>query len=103
MARTSSWKKKKGGKRGNQGVFKGLRLEFLLESFPDYRKAAKKRKYKPFWARVLALYWEKFPWWIPLNVEPNEENMVPPELITEELLAQKEKVVKASTKVSQLL
>lgn len=90
-------KGRKGGKRGNPGTFKGSRLLFLVEEFSEYRKAAKKRKYSAFWRRVLALYWDKFPWWLPLDAEP-EGDLVPLEM-TDELLGQKDEVIKKLTKV----
>lgn len=86
-------------KRGNQGNFHGGRLDFLNNQLTDYLAAAKKKNYKPFWTRLFSTYWEKFPWWLPMDTEPTEENLVPPEIMTDDLVTQKTKVMAATNKV----
>ncbi|KAF7795563.1 hypothetical protein EIP86_006725 [Pleurotus ostreatoroseus] len=69
-------RKKTGGRRGNKGNFHGQRLAFLEQHLPQYYAAATRKHYTPFWDKLFADYWAAFPWHLPNNVEPNEENMI---------------------------
>ena len=86
-------------KRGNQEKMHGSRLDFLNGQLPNYHAAARKKNYKPFWSQLFSTYWEKFPWWLPMDTEPTEENVLPPEIMTDELVAQKTEVMTTTNKV----
>ena len=90
----------KGGKRGNKGNFHGTRLVFLNDKLPDYLTYVPAGRFEPFWTKFFPEYWKRFPWWLPKNVEPTEENMVFDEEETDAVLVKKEKVIKSTKNVS---
>ncbi|KAK7055631.1 hypothetical protein R3P38DRAFT_3170305 [Favolaschia claudopus] len=57
-------------KRGNPGDFRGARREWLQSRVADYCKASDDRTTRDFWKRLLAEYWAKFPWDLPMNEDP---------------------------------
>ncbi|KAJ7610376.1 hypothetical protein FB45DRAFT_1021778 [Roridomyces roridus] len=65
------------GKPGNQGDFKGARLEFLNSWIPRYNTMSKNKDgtikcggASPMFPELLAAYLAKFPWRLALDVEP---------------------------------
>lgn len=54
-------------KRGNKGDFHGSRLEFLNARVETYVNSGKG---PDFWATLMAAYWDRFPWTVPINEEP---------------------------------
>ena len=88
-----------GGRRGNQGKFHGARLKFLNDQFTDYRAARKKKDFKTFWTRLFSMYWDQFPWWLPSDADPSPENLVAPDIMTDELMAKKQDVIQKTNKV----
>ena len=104
FARRRSKRKSKGGKAGHQSVFTTQRLDYLgkhLERFLSLRGATRALQ-KQFWEDVYAGYWEKFPWFLPVNKDPDGEvDLVEPEgLDDEEALAAKGQVIKRTQDVS---
>lgn len=79
-------------KRGQPTDFKGQRLDFLTEKIPDYLAAAQikgkesnKSGLPVFWAKLFAEYWDKFPWDLPFDKDPdpNAPPIPPPETAEE--------------------
>jgi hypothetical protein len=88
-------------KRGQPSDFAGQRLAFLTSKIPEYVAASKKKGTKfakteglrAFWPKVFDEYWARFPWDLPLTVEPDEAtlptpdaNAAPPETTTDDAL-----------------
>lgn len=74
---------------------------FLNDHFPSYLAIISSTKnYKPFWSDLLPKWWRTYPWWLPDNVELNEENMVFNGEETDAVLDHKKEVMKATTVVS---
>lgn len=94
MANTKSAKKssKSRGlpkKRGNKGDFHGLRLEYLNSRLPIYHDNGNKASFSDFWAETFTGYWRRFPWTVPLTIDPpqapHEEDEDISQLSAEEL------------------
>ena len=100
--RKRSWASSNGGRRGNPGNFHGARLKFLNEQFPHYRIARQKKDFKAFWARIYSMYWDQFPWWLPMDTNPSTENLVAPDPMTDELMEKKKDVIQKTNKVTSL-
>ncbi|KAI9069585.1 hypothetical protein FKP32DRAFT_1671251 [Trametes sanguinea] len=86
VARRKSKRKPKGGKAGNQGVFHGARLDFLgshLQAFIRLKGTARSQQ-KAFWQNLYGLYWAKFPWYVPLDKEPEDGDWSEPDLDLQE-------------------
>lgn len=92
----------KGSKRGNQGGFKGARLQLLNDQLPAYLKARAQKSLSAFFREFCNGYWEAFPWWIEKDVEPTPEMMVFNEEMTPEVSKRKQEVMVSTTKVGAL-
>ncbi|KAH9899381.1 hypothetical protein C8Q73DRAFT_663108 [Cubamyces lactineus] len=96
-------RKHKGGKRGNPGVFQGARLEFLTAQYPDYHATrGKGRKVSnKYWLALFALYWTQFPWYLPIDKEPNslDEFQEPEE--NDDTLAAKKVIIEKTQQVCE--
>ena len=57
-------------KRGNKGDFHGLRLEYLNSRLASYHSNGNKTSFHDFWTETFNGYWRRFPWIIPLTVDP---------------------------------
>src|SRR4051812_42845064 len=60
--------KKKTGKPSN---FQGQREELLHEWVPTYSNASKLGKTRGIWNPLFRAYWDKFPWRLPLQQDPD--------------------------------
>ena len=57
-------------KRGNPGDIHGEREKFLLDLVDEYCRHSDERSTRDWWKTVWDTYWLKFPWDLPLSVEP---------------------------------
>ncbi|GJF00550.1 hypothetical protein PsYK624_168430 [Phanerochaete sordida] len=89
--------KAKGGKPGNQGKFKGARLEFLFTLLPDYLALVPTHRFKSFWDRIHPEYWLKFPFWVPLEQDPTPDDLARLEDdVSDEIQARKSEIIKST-------
>lgn len=75
---TAPKRKKKDGPRKTPGPktkFSPSRVAFLTSHLNAYFACSVRKRYQGFWHDVLPQYWRKFPWHIPLNVEPTDDNL----------------------------
>lgn len=86
--------------RGPKTKFSPSRMAFLTGHLPAYFACAVRKRYKNFWNDILPQYWRKFPWYIPVNVEPSDDNIHVVEDDSPEGLAQKQSAIESITKVS---
>ncbi|KAJ7511760.1 hypothetical protein B0H11DRAFT_2214638 [Mycena galericulata] len=63
-------------KPGNRGDFHGARETFLNSQMPEYARYSRDGKTRQFWPGLFKEYWAKFPWRIPLTVDPDEDTVV---------------------------
>lgn len=101
--RRKSKRKSKGGKPGNRSTFHGGRAEFLrshLPVFVDLKGKSRKAQNK-FWHAVFAEYWQKWPWEVPLDKEPDEGDWSSLDTSIPEVLELKGEVIKKTQNVSQ--
>ena len=88
-------------KRGNPGKFTSQRLAFLIENEPRYRDTLlRSEPHSLFWDDLMAEYWLKFPWNVPLTQDPPDLLPDAPTELTAAEQAEKTKVVTELTKVS---
>ncbi|KAJ7206094.1 hypothetical protein GGX14DRAFT_568555 [Mycena pura] len=85
-------------KRGQPSDFAGQRLAFLTSKIAEYVVASKKKGTKlakteglrAFWPKLFDEYWARFPWDLPLTVEPDgatlDANAAPPETTADDAL-----------------
>lgn len=97
-------KAKKGGKAGNQGNFHGERLAFMDEHFQGYRDVKGKGKIimGEYWTALFPAYWAKFPWYLPLDKDPDQLPLFPAPEASEETTAEKGRVIKKTEAVSHI-
>lgn len=95
-------KAKKGGKAGNQGNFHGERKSFFAEHFQAYSavKGKGKRLMGNYFRLLFAAYWAKFPWYLPLDKDPCDLHLYPEPATTEEVTAEKGKVIDQTEQVT---
>ncbi|KAI9056789.1 hypothetical protein FKP32DRAFT_1681955 [Trametes sanguinea] len=93
--RRKSKRKAKGGKAGNQGTFHGPRHDFLAEYLPAFikLKGAARAQQKEFWQKLYSAYWQKWPWYVPHDKEPEDGEWPIPDLDNEENVRQKGEVI----------
>ncbi|TFK81530.1 hypothetical protein K466DRAFT_604430 [Polyporus arcularius HHB13444] len=86
---------KKGGKAGCQGNFHGMRAETIDQWFPEYllTKGGARKIQAKFWDAFFAAWFKEFQWNLPLDRDPDPTFPPPPEE-TEEILAQKNEIIK---------
>lgn len=91
----------KGGKSGNPGIFHGTRRDYLhehLETFVDLKNSSRGSQ-KEFWDKLFAGYWSRFPWYVPIDKEPDEGSWVEPNTTDPKELETKGMVIKTTQKV----
>ncbi|KDQ24430.1 hypothetical protein PLEOSDRAFT_1107361 [Pleurotus ostreatus PC15] len=65
-------------KRGNQGDFHGVRLQFLEEHLQAYQAASKENTVRVwFQDTFFPSYWKSFHWSLPLNKDPSPSDVYP--------------------------
>ncbi|KAL7279945.1 hypothetical protein ACG7TL_006356 [Trametes sanguinea] len=90
----------KGGKRGNRGLFHGARDTFLAEHLPNFvkLKGAARKAQNEFWRTLFQEYWDKWPWYVPLDKEPGDAEWPQPDTTLEAVMAEKGKIIKQTQK-----
>ncbi|KAI9061403.1 hypothetical protein FKP32DRAFT_1576114 [Trametes sanguinea] len=96
-------RKKKGGKPGNQGTFRGARAAFLSEHLPRFvgLKGSARKAQELFWRDLFGAYWKKWPWQIPMDKEPEDGDWPEPDTELPDILAEKGKVIEQTQKQIQ--
>ncbi|OJT12471.1 hypothetical protein TRAPUB_10979 [Trametes pubescens] len=86
----------KGGKPGNPGIFHGARRDYLHEHIKTFAELKHKARgsQNTFWEKLYAGYWSRWPWYIPLDKEPDEGSWAEPDTTNPEQLKAKGKVIK---------
>ncbi|KAI9056571.1 hypothetical protein FKP32DRAFT_1585928 [Trametes sanguinea] len=103
-ARRKSKRALKGGKAGNQGVFHGARRDFLashLQTFIALKGSARAQQ-KSFWQKLYGLYWAKFPWYIPLDKDPDDGDWTEPDLLVQENYKLKSETIEKTQAVRRI-
>ncbi|KAJ7084770.1 hypothetical protein B0H15DRAFT_951273 [Mycena belliarum] len=62
-------------KRGNQGDFHGQREAFLRDRLPSYIEASEKQTTRSFWPELMFDYWKRFPWYLSLDEDSNNDTV----------------------------
>ncbi|KAI1784622.1 hypothetical protein LXA43DRAFT_1101180 [Ganoderma leucocontextum] len=96
-SRRKGKKQPKGGKASHSTVFTLKRYEFLgeyLETFAELHDCSRASQ-KKFWDGLFAEYWERFPWFLPFNKDPEADEVLaePDGPDSEQTLAEKGKII----------
>ncbi|KAJ3019455.1 hypothetical protein NUW54_g75 [Trametes sanguinea] len=93
-------RKKKGGKPGNQGLFHGPRAAFLSEYMPRFVKLKNgaRKAQDIFWRDLFGEYWQRWPWQVPLDKEPGDEEWPEPDTTLPDVFQVKGQVIEQTQK-----